>query len=75
LGDYARYACAYGGFGAIIFGAMLINDFLVSRSKKTKHQSNAESLEETEIDKEPVQFVVPALEEERKADSQETSEP
>ena len=29
LGEYARYACAYGGFAAIIFGAMLINEFLV----------------------------------------------
>ena len=32
LGEYARYACAYGGFAAIIFGAMLINDFLVWRT-------------------------------------------
>jgi len=31
LGEYARYVCAYGGFGATIFGAMLINDFLVLR--------------------------------------------
>jgi len=30
LGEYARYVCAYGGFAAMIFGAMLINDFLVS---------------------------------------------
>jgi hypothetical protein len=29
LGEYARYACAYGGFAAIIFGAMLINEFFV----------------------------------------------
>ena len=28
LGHYARYVCAYGGFAAIIFGAMLINDFV-----------------------------------------------
>ena len=28
LGDYARYACAYGGFAAMILGSMLINDFL-----------------------------------------------
>jgi hypothetical protein len=29
LGEYARYVCAYGGFAATIFGAMLINEFLV----------------------------------------------
>ena len=29
LAEYARYVCAYGGFAAMIFGAMLINDFLV----------------------------------------------
>ncbi|MHA2407260.1 MAG: hypothetical protein ACXACA_02675 [Candidatus Ranarchaeia archaeon] len=29
LGEYAHYVCAFGGFGAIIFGSMLINDFLV----------------------------------------------
>lgn len=29
LGEYARFVCAYGGFAAMIFGAMLINDFLV----------------------------------------------
>ena len=28
LGNSARYVCAYGGFAAIIFGAMLINDFV-----------------------------------------------
>ena len=27
MGDYARYACAYGGFAAMILGSMLINDF------------------------------------------------
>ena len=31
LGYYARYVCAYGGFAAMIFGTMLINDFLVLR--------------------------------------------
>jgi len=31
LGAYARYVCAYGGFAAMIFGGMLINDCLVSR--------------------------------------------
>jgi hypothetical protein len=28
LGSYARYVCAYGGFFAMIFGAMLISDFI-----------------------------------------------
>ena len=32
LGNFARYACAYGGFAAIIFGAMLVNDFFVART-------------------------------------------
>ena len=32
LGEYAHYACAYGGFAAIFFGAMLINDFLALRN-------------------------------------------
>ena len=32
LGEYARYVCAYGGFAATIFGAMLINDFIVLRN-------------------------------------------
>jgi hypothetical protein len=32
LGDYARYACAYGGFAAMILGAMLVNDFFVFRN-------------------------------------------
>jgi hypothetical protein len=32
FGEYARYVCAYGGFAAMIFGAMLINDFLVLKS-------------------------------------------
>jgi hypothetical protein len=31
LGNYARYVCAYGGFAAMIFGAMLVNDFFVLR--------------------------------------------
>ena len=33
LGDYAYYACAYGGFAAIVFGSMLMNDFFVWRSR------------------------------------------
>jgi hypothetical protein len=32
LGEFARYVCAYGGFTATVFGAMLINDFLVLRN-------------------------------------------
>ena len=31
LGNYARYVCAYGGFAAMIFGAMLVNDFFALR--------------------------------------------
>lgn len=33
LGEYAKYVCAYGGFGAMIFGSMLINDFLIQRRR------------------------------------------
>ena len=32
LGEYARYVCAYGGFGAMIFGATLINDYLILKN-------------------------------------------
>jgi hypothetical protein len=32
LGEYARYVCAYGGFAAMIFGAMLLDDFLVLKN-------------------------------------------
>ncbi|MEM3726681.1 MAG: hypothetical protein QXK98_07480 [Candidatus Bathyarchaeia archaeon] len=28
LGEYARYVCAYGGFLALICGAMLLNDYI-----------------------------------------------
>ena len=31
LGDYARYVLGFGGFAAMIFGAMLINDAYVLR--------------------------------------------
>jgi hypothetical protein len=37
LANYARYVCAYGGFGAMIFGAMLVNEFLVRREFLKKH--------------------------------------
>ncbi len=31
LGTQARYVCAYGGFAALVFGGMLVNEFLVLR--------------------------------------------
>jgi hypothetical protein len=47
LGNYARYLCAYGGFAAMIFGALLINDFLVFRTsiaiKRTNRPSKVDS--------------------------------
>lgn len=36
LGQYARYVCAYGGFSAIIFGSMVINDYLVAKKASKK---------------------------------------
>jgi hypothetical protein len=42
LTNYARYVCAYGGFGAMIFGAMLVNDFLVRRKPLKKRDSEGE---------------------------------
>ncbi|MEM3551075.1 MAG: hypothetical protein QXN87_08690 [Candidatus Bathyarchaeia archaeon] len=37
LGQYARYVCAYGGFSAIIFGSMAVNDYVNRKtSKKSK---------------------------------------
>ena len=42
LANYARYVCAYGGFGAMIFGAMLVNDFLVRRKPLKKRDSEDE---------------------------------
>ena len=39
LGEGAQYACAYGGFAAIILGSMLINDFLVLRSLDLKKEA------------------------------------
>ncbi len=39
LGEYARYVCAFGGFIAIIFGSMLINDFLVVRKNDVRRQA------------------------------------
>jgi len=46
LGDYARYVCAYGGFAAMIFGAMVVNDFLVLRKvSKGKHAKDNETVD------------------------------
>jgi hypothetical protein len=42
LASYARYVCAYGGFGAMIFGAMLVNDFIVRREFLKKKGSKSE---------------------------------
>lgn len=40
LGGYARYVLGFGGFAAMIFGAMLINDALVLRNVlKGKYKS------------------------------------
>jgi len=39
LGEGAHYACAYGGFAAIILGSMLINDFLILRSQNLKEEA------------------------------------
>ncbi len=45
LGDYARYVCAYGGFAAMIFGAMAVNDFLVLRKvSQGKHARDTETV-------------------------------
>ena len=46
LGEYARYVCAYGGFAAMIFGAMVVNDFLVLRRvSKGKHAKDNETVD------------------------------
>lgn len=39
LGEYSRYVCAFGGFASIIFGSMLINDFLILKKSKLKEQA------------------------------------
>lgn len=53
LGVYARYVCAYGGFGAMIFGATLINDFLVLRNfLKRKYARDHEITIFADVDKE-----------------------
>jgi len=46
LAEYARYVCAYGGFAAMIFGAMVVNDFLVLRKvSKDEHTKNNETVD------------------------------
>ena len=42
LANYARYVCAYGGFGAMIFGSMLVNDFFVGKQFAKKKRSESE---------------------------------
>ena len=39
LGEGAHYACAYGGFAAIILGSMLINDVLVLKPKNLQDEA------------------------------------
>lgn len=70
LGEYARYACAYGGFGAIIFGSMLINDFFVPKSHKFRSPASTTSLKMVESDNEHLHFAISEFEEEKEADSQ-----
>jgi len=38
-GEFVRYACAYGGFTAIIFGAMMIEEFLVLKASITSKRT------------------------------------
>lgn len=53
FGNYARYVCGFGGFAAMIFGAMLINDFLVLRSfLKEKYVADEEIQIFTDVEKE-----------------------
>lgn len=40
IGSYARYVCAYGSFGGMIFGALLINDFLVYRKASRRRKAS-----------------------------------
>jgi len=39
LGEYSRYVCAFGGFAAIIFGSMMINDYFVIRNHDLRRQA------------------------------------
>ncbi|MEM2972401.1 MAG: hypothetical protein QW270_08310 [Candidatus Bathyarchaeia archaeon] len=45
LGAYARYMCAYGGFAAIIFGAMLINEFLIYKNALKRKNVKKQEIE------------------------------
>ncbi len=49
FGIYSRYVCAFGGFGAMILGAMLVNDFLVMR-RLTADQAVSRPIAEPQID-------------------------
>jgi hypothetical protein len=55
LGKYARYICAYGGFAAIIFGAMLINDFLLLKNSK-RQTKNFDAPRDVEREREKIVF-------------------
>ncbi len=57
LGEYARYVCAYGGFGAMIFGAMLVNDSLpLKRPMRKKPARNLETTCGIETEQEEIVF-------------------
>jgi hypothetical protein len=63
LANYARYVCAYGGFGAMIFGAMLVNDFIVRRELLKKKGSKSElSMLSMFVDVRKKKAVQPAVE-------------
>jgi hypothetical protein len=70
LGEYARYACAYGGFGAIVFGSMLLNDFLVQRSYRLKNRVKPIAIAKNQSEKERIHFLVSEFEEEGDLGSQ-----
>ncbi|MEM2995389.1 MAG: hypothetical protein QXI91_05175 [Candidatus Bathyarchaeia archaeon] len=44
LGAYARYMCAYGGFAAMIFGAMLINEFLIYKNALKRRNNEKQKI-------------------------------
>lgn len=44
LGEYSRYALGFGGFAAMILGAMLINDAYVLRDFLNKHPQFLQAL-------------------------------
>jgi len=73
LDDYARYACAYSGFGATIFGSMMVNDFILPMSRGLHSQSPTAVLEKVGSE-EQIHFVVSKFEEEKDSVSQVSSE-